>query len=54
MINSVGGDGLKKNFRPHVAWYRTVSRISLQYHYSMVTLLRYLAHYPKAYWTDGP
>ena len=32
----------------------TVTSILVQYDYSMVTLLRYLAHYPKAYWTDGP
>jgi hypothetical protein len=31
-----------------------VTSILFQYDYSFAALARYLSHYPRAYWTDGP
>jgi hypothetical protein len=59
-VNALGGIGMRDNFfGPGPTNQRndgtgTVTSILFQYDYSFVTLARYLAHYPKSYWTDGP
>src|SRR5450432_1351957 len=54
-VNALGGMGMRDNFfGPHNDGTGTVTSILFQYDYSFVTLARYLAHYPRSYWTDGP
>ena len=54
-VNALGGVGMRDNFfGPHNDGTGTVTSVLFQYDYSFVTLARYLAHYPKSYWTDGP
>lgn len=54
-VNAIGGMGLRDNFfGPQNDGTGTVTSILVQYDYSFVTLARYLAHYPRSYWTDGP
>jgi len=54
-VNALGGLGMRDNFfGPKNDGTGTVTSILVQYDYSFVTLARYLAHYPKSYWTDGP
>jgi hypothetical protein len=54
-VNALGGLGMRDNFfGPGNDGTGTVTSILFQYDYSFVTLARYLAHYPKSYWTDGP
>jgi hypothetical protein len=54
-VNALGGMGMRDNFfGPPNDGTGTVTSILFQYDYSFVTLARYLAHYPKSYWTDGP
>jgi hypothetical protein len=54
-VNALGGMGMRDNFfGPQNDGTGTVTSILFQYDYSFVTLARYLAHYPRSYWTDGP
>jgi hypothetical protein len=54
-VNALGGMGMRDNFfGPQNDGTGTVTSILVQYDYSFVTLARYLAHYPRSYWTDGP
>jgi hypothetical protein len=54
-MNALGGQGMRDNFLgPKSDTTGSVTSILFQYDYSVVTLARYLSHYPKSYWTDGP
>ena len=54
-MGASGGRGFRDNFfGAQSNGTGSVTTILAQYDYSFVTLARYLAHYPRAYFTDGP
>jgi len=63
-MNALGGPGMRDNyFGPNCRAAECTSpsdvngsltSILFQYDYSFAALARYLSHYPRAYWTDGP
>ncbi len=65
-MNALGGQGLRDNYLgPRCEGVGTncknafdvngsVTSILFQYDYSFGALARYLSHYPRAYWSDGP
>jgi len=68
-MNALGGQGMRDNYlgahctgpncavtpnNPSFDINGSVTSILFQYDYSFAVLARYLSHYPRAYWTDGP
>jgi hypothetical protein len=54
-MNALGGVGFRDNFfGPNSNGSGSVTTLLFQYDYSFGALARYIAHYPRKYWQDGP
>jgi hypothetical protein len=54
-MNALGGIGFRDNFfGPNSNASGSVTTILFQYDYSFGALARYIAHFPRKYWQDGP